>query len=67
MIDFSHLSPLERLDLIGEIWDSLDATTVAVTPAQKAEIRWRLVTLDEDIRQGRDADEVLDGLRHLHG
>jgi hypothetical protein len=23
-IDYSHLSPAERLDLIGEIWDSID-------------------------------------------
>jgi putative addiction module component (TIGR02574 family) len=67
MIDFSHLSPRERLDLIGELWQSLDGATLAVTPAQKMEISRRLATLDGDIDQGRDADEVLDGLRRRHG
>jgi putative addiction module component (TIGR02574 family) len=62
-IDFSHLSPQERLDLIGELWDSLSSAAVPVTPAQKAEIKRRLETLDQDIANGRDAAEVLADLR----
>jgi len=62
-IDFSHLSPQERLDLIGELWDSLSPAAVPVTPAQKAEIKRRLETLDQDIANGRDAAEVLADLR----
>lgn len=66
-IDFSHLSPQERLDLIGEIWDSLSPATVPVTRAQEAEIKRRLATLDRDIEQGRDAGDVLADLRRRHG
>jgi putative addiction module component (TIGR02574 family) len=64
-IDFSHLSQQERLDLIGELWDSLDP--VPPTPAQEAEIGRRLATLDQDIEKGRDAAEVLADLRRRRG
>jgi putative addiction module component (TIGR02574 family) len=64
-IDFSHLSQQERLDLIGELWDSLDPTPP--TPAQEIEIARRLETLDQDIENGRDAAEVLAALRARHG
>lgn len=60
-INFSHLSQEERLDLIGELWDSLDG--VQPTAAQQAEIGRRLDTLDQDIEGGRDAAEVLAALR----
>ena len=66
-IDFSHLSPQERLDLIGELWDSLDGDPAPLTLAQKAEVDRRLATLDRDIEQGRDAFEVLADLRRRHG
>ncbi len=65
-IDFSHLSPEERLDLISEIWESLDAVDVPLTPAQEAEIDRRLATLDEDIKHGRDADVVVTDLRRRY-
>ena len=57
--DFSHLTPKERLDLIGELWDSLEAETIPLTSAQEAELDRRLETLDVDIKQGQDAYEVL--------
>jgi len=62
-IDFRHLSPQERLDLIGEIWDSLGPAAVPVARAQEAEIERRLATLDEDIEHSRDAGDVLGDLR----
>ena len=58
-IDISQLSPKERLDLIGQLCDSLDAESVPLTAAQEAEIDRRLATLDQDITQGQDAYEVL--------
>jgi putative addiction module component (TIGR02574 family) len=57
--DFSHLSPQQRLALIGELWESLDADSVALTQAQKDELDRRLATLDEDIKHGRDADDII--------
>jgi len=62
-MNFSHLSPQERLNLIEELWDSLSPGAVPVTPAQKTEIKRRLATLDQDIANGRDAAEVLADLR----
>jgi putative addiction module component (TIGR02574 family) len=65
-IDFRHLSARERIDLIGEIWDSIEADAVPLTAAQEAELDRRLVTLDEDIKQGREAGEVLAELRRRY-
>jgi putative addiction module component (TIGR02574 family) len=61
-IDFSHMTPAEKLDLIGELWDSLDHDTVPLTEAQAAELARRLATLDEDIEQGEDAFAIYDEL-----
>lgn len=66
-IDFSHLSQQERLDLIGELWDSLAPGAAPMTPAQEAEITRRLKTLNEDIAAGRNAVEVLTSLRRRQG
>jgi putative addiction module component (TIGR02574 family) len=67
VVEFSHLSPEQRLDLIGQLWDSLTPGEAPVTHAQKAEINRRLATLDRDIEQGRDADDVLADLRRRQG
>ena len=55
IFDFTHLTPKERLDLIGELWDSIEADTIPLTAAQEAELDRRLETLDEDIKYGMDA------------
>lgn len=65
-IDIESLSPQERLDLIGQLWDSLDTNDVQLTPAQAAELDRRLETLDEDIKDGRDAGDVLAELRRRY-
>jgi putative addiction module component (TIGR02574 family) len=57
-IDITRLSPQERLDLIGRLWDSLDAEDVPLTPAQEAELERRLGTLDEDIKAGSTWEEI---------
>ena len=66
MIDIESLSPQERLDLIGQLWDSLDANDVQLTAAQAAELDRRLETLDEDIKDGQDAGDVLAELRRRY-
>lgn len=45
-IDIDSLTPAEKLELIGELWDSLDADDVPLTQAQKDEID-RRIELDE--------------------
>lgn len=57
--DFSRLSPQQRLALIGELWESLDADAVELSQAQKDELDRRLETLDEDIQKGRDAQDLI--------
>lgn len=65
-IDYRHMTTAEKLDLIGEIWDSIDQETVALTDEQAAELDRRLATLDEDIKDGRDAAEVSAELRRRY-
>jgi putative addiction module component (TIGR02574 family) len=51
-IAIDHLSPAERLSLIEELWDSLDASEVPLTPAQRTELDHRLTTADADAKRG---------------
>ena len=62
-IDFSHLSQQDRLDLIEQLWDSIDADTLPLTEAQTREIDSRLAMLDADPLNGRDAFEALADFR----
>jgi putative addiction module component (TIGR02574 family) len=55
MIDLSaneieKLSPVERLELIGRLWDSLTPSDLVLTSAQIAELDRRLATADADLR-----------------
>jgi putative addiction module component (TIGR02574 family) len=58
IIDIARLSPQERLELIGRLWDSLDADDMRLTPAQEAELERRLATLDEDIKAGSTWEQI---------
>jgi putative addiction module component (TIGR02574 family) len=49
-LDIDRLTPRERLDLIGELWDSLAPEDVRLTPAQEAELARRLRSFDEDAK-----------------
>jgi putative addiction module component (TIGR02574 family) len=62
-IDFSHLSPQERLELIGELWDSLDDQAFEVTPELAAELDRRLDELRRNPDAGRSWEEVRADLR----
>ena len=46
--DVTRLSVRERLDLIGQLWDSLAEDDVQLTAAQRAELDRRLATLEND-------------------
>lgn len=47
-IDFSHLSPQERLELIGDLWESLDGADVPVPAELKAELDRRNAAFAEN-------------------
>ncbi len=47
-VDIAKMTPREKLDLIGELWDSLTDADVALTKAQEAELARRMATFDAD-------------------
>ncbi len=49
-LDITRMTPQERLDLIGELWDSLTAEEVPLTTAQQAELDRRLTSFEDDRR-----------------
>lgn len=50
--ELARLTPPERLALISQLWDSLEADQLPLSAAQQAEIDRRLETLDDDRRNG---------------
>jgi putative addiction module component (TIGR02574 family) len=64
-LDIATLTPEERLDLLGKLWDSLAATPEAVplTAAQRAELDRRLDELEVEGPAGIPWDEVLSRIR----
>jgi len=62
IFDFSHLTAQQRLELIGELWDSIEAEDIPLSPEQVAELDRRYATLDQDIKEGRDAFAIYDDL-----
>ncbi len=49
-LDIARMTPRERLDLIGELWDSLAPEDVRLTPAQDAELARRMATFEADAK-----------------
>ena len=47
-----RLSPPERIALIAQLWDSLEADQLPLTGAQQAELESRLDSLDQDRQNG---------------
>ena len=62
-LDVKALSADERLNLIEQIWDSLEADDVPVTEAQKAELDRRIQGMDRDGERGIPWQDVLDRIR----
>ena len=62
-IDFSALSIQERLDLIEELWDSVDQHDVPPpSPALLAELDRRAIEAERDPQAGKPWHEVRDTL-----
>ena len=56
--DIARLSPKQRLDLIGELWDSLSPEDVRLTPAQDAELARRLEHFEADRQSAVSLDVI---------
>lgn len=52
-VDISSLTPQEKLDLIGELWDSFDESDLPLTDALREELDRRAAEVDADIQAGR--------------
>jgi putative addiction module component (TIGR02574 family) len=50
--ELARLTPPERLELISQLWDSLEDGHLPLTAAQRSELDCRLATLDHDRREG---------------
>ncbi len=57
-LDIARMTPRERLDLIGELWDSLAPEDVRLTPAQDAELARRMATFEADAKTARPWAEI---------
>jgi putative addiction module component (TIGR02574 family) len=65
-IAIDQLSPAERLSLIEELWDSMDASEVPLTAAQRDEVDRRLDTADADAERGATWRQLKARLRRHH-
>lgn len=59
VLDFSHLTPDERIELAEQLWDSLDPAAVGPDDEQAAELRRRRADLAADGDRGEPWEAVL--------
>ncbi len=62
-LDIAQMTPDERLDLIGELWDSLTPADVPLSDEQRAELNRRLDRLDAEGSRGSAWSEVVARIR----
>ena len=60
--EIGRLSVDERLDLIGQLWDSLEHERLPLSRAQQQELDRRLASLDEDRAAGLSWEQIRDEL-----
>ena len=65
MAQVSRLSPAERLELIGEVWDSLPHAELPVTESQKALLNARLADMETNPDDASPWPEVRARLERL--
>jgi putative addiction module component (TIGR02574 family) len=56
--EIGRLSVDERLELIGQIWDSLEHESLPLSPAQQHELDRRLAAFDQDRAEGLSWEQV---------
>ncbi len=58
-LDFTGLTPEQRLELIGQLWDSLDQAP-PLSPEDRAELERRSRDLDANPNEGIDAARAIE-------
>lgn len=68
MASLVQLSPAEKLDLIGELWDDLSTRTenVPLTEAQKEELDRRKEHLQRDPSSALTWEEIVQRVKQKH-
>ena len=66
-LDISSLTPQERLELIGRLWDSLAPEDMGLTPAQEAELGRRMQSFDDNAKVAVSWGVIEDDLRNRRG
>ncbi len=66
MLDFSHLTPSERIELAEELWDSLEPSALPLSESQTHELLRRRALLETG-PPGRPWQEVLDEIEQRGG
>lgn len=56
--DITKLTTKQRLDLIGELWDSLAPEDVDLTSRQEAELARRMATFDKDVKSATPWEDI---------
>jgi putative addiction module component (TIGR02574 family) len=59
ILDFSHLTPDERIELAEQLWDSLPIAEQQPTAADREELRRRRAALEADGDPGEPWGEVI--------
>mgnify|MGYP002778371353 FL=1 len=59
IIDFSHLTPAERIELAQQLWESLEDAEITLDEAQLAELTRRRAELRSDRDPGQPWRDVL--------
>jgi putative addiction module component (TIGR02574 family) len=66
VLDFSHLTPSERIELAEQLWDSLEPEAFPVSDAQASELRRRRAAMDKS-PPGQPWQEALDEIDQRGG
>ena len=66
ILDFSHLTPAERIELAEQLWDSLDADALPLPETHGKELRERRARLGEG-PPGQPWGEALDDIEKRGG
>lgn len=51
LLDIAKLSPQQRIELIGELCESLSPGDIVLSPAQDAELARRMSTFEADVKE----------------
>ena len=66
-MDFSHLTPDQRIELAEQLWDSLDPAAIEPSEEDLAMLRARRAELTKDGDPGEPWQQTIEALRQRGG